>query len=346
MCTVWAALFLFLSFFRFGPAFSTSLKPPPVVLPLHTSSSSLSASSSPPLLSSTPALRLSAASLFFLPRRPPTPLTRCLSPSRFLSRAPTLRHSLPFPLAHRVSFLSLSLRLSRALDFSPASFTVPRSLLSLVSIRRPLSTHHPRAAAPRPPLSHTPAAAVETARFFPPVSSAPTFFTPFFSPPPSMAAAHAPLPRRREHRLEHPRRLPLSHIRRTYARDPSSSLSFALFATPGHPFSPPFRPPRLPPPFHFSLPFAPPSTPHPPRPLAPVSPTPPSAGSYLFDFFFATTRPPTDAARRRPFSIGTLFSTIGSATYSRTPVRPRDWRSRARGRGKGRKRKDASETGR
>lgn len=43
--------------------------------------------------------------------------------------------------------------------------------------------------------------------------------------------------------------------------------------------------------------------------------------SYLFDFFFTATRPPTDAARRRPFSIGTLFSTIGSTTYSRIHVR-------------------------
>lgn len=167
------------------------------------------------------------------------------------------------------------------------------------------------------PSLHTPAASVETARFFPPVSSAPTFFTPFFSP------SH-PLLRRLPMRRSPPRHRniassirsvslsPVSHIR-TWSFSPSRSrLSSALFLLSFVHLSLPSRLsfifPCLSPPL-LSLSFASP-------------PLPPPAAPIFLIFFSQDARPPTDAARRRPFSIGTLFSTIGSTTYSRTHVSP------------------------
>lgn len=125
------------------------------------------------------------------------------------------------------------------------------------------------------------------------------FYT-FFLPPPT--AAHAPLPP------------PSGILPRAIASSLSRlCLTYAYDLLPSRPsvYPPPFSSSRvrlpLAPAFSFSssaLSFFPTSAHHP-------------ECSYLFDFFFTTTRPPTDAARRRPFSIGTLFSTIGSATYSR-----------------------------
>lgn len=125
------------------------------------------------------------------------------------------------------------------------------------------------------------------------------------SPPPS------------EYRLEHSLHLPLCRVAHTHM------VSLPLVPSILRPFPPLIRPPlaSLSPLFHFSLPFTPASVSLSFAPPSPSSPVFHPCGSYLFDFFFTATRPPTDAARRRPFSIGTLFSTIGSTTYSRTHVR-------------------------
>lgn len=139
------------------------------------------------------------------------------------------------------------------------------------------------------------------------------FYT-FFSPLPPLRR----LPMRRspppsEYRLEHSLHLPLCRVAHTHM------VSLPLVPSILRPFPPLIRPPL----FHFSLPFPPASV---SLSLSLFCPPPSSpafhpCGSYLFDFFFTATRPPTDAERRRPFSIGTLFSTIGSTTYSRTHVR-------------------------
>lgn len=192
MCTVWAALFLFLSLSVSVPLFPTFLLLLVFVVRLL--------SLSPSLLHFVSQRPFSFSPASF---RPSFPILRlCSSLSLSLAFSPSLPlppGPLRLPLSHalRVPFLSLSLRLSRALDFSPASFTVPRFFLSLVSVYHPSSVRPPPPAplsAPtsfpfplsfsRPPCPslHIPAASVETARFFPPVSSAPIFFTPFFSP--------------------------------------------------------------------------------------------------------------------------------------------------------------------
>lgn len=235
MCTVWAALFLFLSPFSFRYRFAALLRTP-------------SPHTHPSLLSICPFPRLSTAFPFSslpptLQRLPPASLRS------FFPDSPSSSVLLP-PAA---SLFSCYLFVFRALDFSPASFTVPpfppsRFFLSLMprllsSFRSStttdssLSTPSSRAAFYLPPFRpslHTPAASVETARFFPPVSSAPTFFTPFFSPSP-------PLLRRLPMRRSPPRHRniassirsvslsPVSHIR-TWSFSPSRSrLSSALF---------------------------------------------------------------------------------------------------------------------
>lgn len=161
MCTVWAALFLFLSLSVSVPAFPPS------------SSSSFAFFLYLPL---TLASSLSASSLFFLPRvvppvfPDPPSVPFSVSPPFPLSFSHTHTHTHTFPVSLRLSlshrcripFLSLSLRLSRALDFSPASFTVPRFFLSLVSV------YHPSSARPLPP----------PAPLLPPPSPIPSIFLP------------------------------------------------------------------------------------------------------------------------------------------------------------------------
>lgn len=139
-----------------------------------------------------------------------------------------------------------------------------------------------------------------------------------------------PPPPPSEYRLEHPLHLPLSHIAHTHMVSLSLSLSSRLSSA----FFPPLIRPSLAslsPLFHFSLPFTPASVSS--LSLSPLPLFYPYV-SYLFDFFFTATRPPTDAARRRPFSIGTLFSTIGSTTYSRIHVRSQPQREREKRRDK------------
>lgn len=158
------------------------------------------------------------------------------------------------------------------------------------------------------------------------------FYT-FFLSLPSPTAAHAPLS------------LPPAIGISPRASTPSPSLSHRTYA---HGLSLSLSPSRpvYPPPFfllsfvHLSLPshlsFIFPCLSLLPLSLLSLSPLPlfyPYV-SYLFDFFFTATRPPTDAARRRPFSIGTLFSTIGSTTYSRIHVRSQPQREREKRRDK------------
>lgn len=136
MCTVWAALFLFLSLSVSVPAF------PP------------SSSSSFAFFLYLPLTLASSLSLGFVPFLSPPRSSRLSRPSVFVCPPPPLSPlvSLRLPLSHhrRVPFLSLSLRLSRALDFSPASFTVPRFFLSLVSV------YHPPSVRPLPPPASLP----------------------------------------------------------------------------------------------------------------------------------------------------------------------------------------------
>lgn len=232
MCTVWAALFLFLSPFSFRYRFAALLRTP-------------SPHTHPSLLSICPFPRLSTAfpfsflSLFNAPRVVTLVLSRL---SVFVCPSP----------ARHVPFLLLSLRLSRSRFFScffhrpplllpifPLPYAPSTVLLPFVYYHRLLSFNPflPRRVLSstlfRPSL-HTPAASVETARFFPPVSSAPTFFTPFFSPSPPFLRR---LPMRRSpprHRniassIRSVSLSPVSHIR-TWSFSPSwSRLSSALF---------------------------------------------------------------------------------------------------------------------
>jgi len=156
MCTVWAALFLFLPLSVSVPLFHPprlrrSLSSPNPPCPptqlrfvcLSRSSSSLSVASRLPSLprstfhSSFPALSVSV----FLPSPVPPFPPHSLPPSPPRSRG-LLPPVLPFPL--------LSLRLLRALDFSPASFTVPRFFLSLVPASTVLLPRSPPALLPPP----------------------------------------------------------------------------------------------------------------------------------------------------------------------------------------------------
>lgn len=338
MCTVWAALFLFLSPFSFRYRFATLLRTP-------------SPHTHPSLSSICPFPRLSTA--FPFSSLPPSNI-----PSRRYARSfPTLRlrpsffrSARPFSLVTSSSFaLSIFLLLLSPSPLSSRFFLslMPRLLSSFRSSATTdssLLTPSSRAAFYLPPFRpslHTPAASVETARFFPPVSSAPTFFTPFFSPSPpfSDGCPCAALP-------------PAIGIS-PRASAPSPSLPCRTYA---HGLSLPLGP-VYPPPFSSShsstsrfplasLSFFPAFHPRLCLTLFRLTPSPTPCGSYLFDFFFTATRPPTDAARRRPFSIGTLFSTIGSTTYSRTHVRSRSLREWERRRDKEGRKEGACKRGR
>jgi len=323
MCTVWAALFLFLPLSVSVPLFHPprlrrSLSSPNPPCPptqlrfvcLSRSSSSLSVASRPPSLprsafrSSFPTLSVSVYPPPVLPFPPhsPPPATAASAPPRSLSLVISSSSA-------RSRFFSRSFH-------RPPIFPLPRACVC----RPPPPSASPSPSDPAPlpgsPRSIFPPRAalyipsVETARFFPPVSSAPAFFTPFFSPrssgcpcaapPPLGIPPRASVPSPFRPRLTYVRDL-LPSIPRPSIPRPFPPLAF-VHLSPCHLLSPPPAPS-----FHFSLP---------PRTLAP-------APIFLI-FFFTTTRPPTDAARRRrPFSIGTLFSTIGSATYSRIHVRAR-----------------------
>lgn len=314
MCTVWAALFLFLSPFPFRYRFAALLRTPSPLTP-SLSFIHLSLSSS-----------LNHVSFFFFPAPPfpPLPSLRAVtlvfpdSPSSSVLLSPgaspfscyllvfcALSIFLPllspappiFPLPYAYCPCSVRLPPPASLFFNP--FLPPRCSIFLPSV--PL--YIPRRLRRDGPIF--------SSRFL----GSDIFYT-FFSPPPSPSTAtHAPLS-------------PAIGISpRAFASSPSPSCrTYAHGLSPSRPvYPPPFSSShsstsRFPltslsffPAFHprlcLSL-FCPPSSPafHP-------------CGSYLFDFFFTATRPPTDAARRRPFSIGTLFSTIGSTTYSRTHVR-------------------------
>lgn len=311
MCTVWAAIFLFLPLFRFGPAFPPSSSSPFPVLP-HPP-----VSHPPPLcVSVCPALlHLSAASRSFAP---PLDVPLVFPDSSHL-RLPSLA-SLPLPATPSSSFpcylfvfralsiflpllsppsprLCLSLVLAFAVFLPFATASSSSNLLSSDSLPNP----------PRPlylflpvPLSTYPRRLRRDGPIFSSRFLGFDIFYTFFLPPPT--AAHAPLPP--------PSGIPPRAIASSLSR---LCLTYAYDLLPSRPsvYPPPFSSSRvrlpLAPAFSFSssaLSFFPTSAHHP-------------ECSYLFDFFFTTTRPPTDAARRRPFSIGTLFSTIGSATYSR-----------------------------
>lgn len=171
----------------------------PLCRPSPHTAAAFAALTHPSLLSIRPFPRLSTTFPFssLPPSRPPRRYARLSRLSVFVRPSP----------ARRVPFLLLSLRLSRSRFFScffhrPLRFFL--SLMPLSTVLLPFVYYHRLLSfnpfLPRPfhlppfrPSLHTPAASVETARFFPPVSSAPTFFTPFFSPPPPFpTAAHAP----------------------------------------------------------------------------------------------------------------------------------------------------------
>lgn len=322
MCTVWAALFLFLSPFPFRYRFAALLRTPSPLTP-SLSFIHLSLSSS-----------LNHVPFFFFPAppspprpSPPLPSLRAVtlvfpdSPSSSVLLSPGAS---PFS-CYLFVFCALSIFLP-LLSPAPPIFPLPYAYCPC-SVRLPppasLSFLTPSSlrAVPSsslPSLSTYPAASVETARFFPPVSSAPIFFTPFSPPPSPSTATHAPLS-------------PAIGISpRAFASSPSLSCrTYAHGLSPSRPvYPPPFSSShsstsRFP---LTSLSFFPAFHPRLCLSLFCPPPSPSSSafhpcGSYLFDFFFTATRPPTDAARRRPFSIGTLFSTIGSTTYSRTHVR-------------------------
>lgn len=324
MCTVWAALFLFLSPFPFRYRFAALLRTPSPLAP-SLSFIHLSLSSS-----------LNHVPFFFFPAppSPPLPLPLPCPPSAPLrSSFPTLRLRPSFSRPARPLSLVISSSFARSRFFSRFFHRPLRFFLSLMpTVLVPFAYHHrllslsfltPSSlrAVPSsslPSLSTYPAASVETARFFPPVSSAPIFFTPF-SPPshPFDGYPCAALPRHRNiaSSIRFVSLSVVSHIR-TWSLSLSSRLSSALFLLSFVHLSLPSHlsfifPCLSPPPLSLSLSLLPP----------PSSPAFHPCGSYLFDFFFTATRPPTDAARRRSFSIGTLFSTIGSTTYSRTHVR-------------------------
>lgn len=112
-------------------------------------------------------------------------------------------------------------------SFSHPPVPTPARLLS----SDPLS--NPRALSFPPCRSlHTPDASVETARFFPPVSSAPTFFTPFFSPLQRLPMRRSPAIGNTASSIRFVSLSPTSHIR---TRSPFLSpvrLSSALFLLP------------------------------------------------------------------------------------------------------------------
>lgn len=185
MCTMWAALFLFLSLSVSVPLSHPPRLPSFVVPLLYPSVLFLSS--------------LNLVLFFFLPR-----VASPVLPGLFVFVRPFLVRRLP---------LVISSSFARSRFFSRFSFTVPRFFLSFTPVHYPSFVRPPPPARlfssipPPPPPSPPPsfshpslyipprAASVETARFFPPVSSAPTFFYTFFLPPP--VAAHAPLPRHR-----------------------------------------------------------------------------------------------------------------------------------------------------
>lgn len=249
-----------------------------------------------PLRSSSPALRLR---LSF--SHPPRPFSLVISSSFALSIfLPLLSPSppiFPLPYACLLSFFRSSTTTDSSL-LTPSSRTVPSSSLSS------LSTYPRRLRRDGP---------IFSSRFL----GSDIFYT-FFSPPPphlpsplSDGCPCAALPRHRNI-ASSIRSISLSlasHIR-TWSLSLSSRLSSALFL---------FSFVHLSLPSHLSFIF--PCLSPPPLSLSLLPPPFHPYSSYFFDFFFTATRPPTDAARRRPFSIGTLFSTIGSTTYSRTHVR-------------------------
>lgn len=182
--------FSFFPLFRFGtalPPFSARLRRSP-----H-----------PSLLSICPFPRLSTTFPFSSSPRP-LPLPPPSAPLR--SSFPTLRLRPSFSRPARPLSLVISSSFARSRFFSrffhrPLRFflsLMPTVLVPFAYHRRLLSFLTPSSlrAVPSsslPSLSTYPAASVETARFFPPVSSAPIFFTPFSPPPSPSTATHAPL---------------------------------------------------------------------------------------------------------------------------------------------------------
>lgn len=308
MCTVWAALFLFLSPFPFRYRFAALLRTP-------------SPLTHPSLLSVCPFPRLSTT----FPFSSSSPALASPSPAILRSSFPTLRLRLSFSCSPRPLSLVISSSFARSRFFSrffyrpPPIFPLPYACL-LSFFRSPTITD---SSLLTPSPLAVPSSSLSSLSTYPrrlrrdgPIFSSRflgsdifyTFFLPSFSD--GCPCARSPSPPS-EYRLEHPFRLPLSRVAHTHM------LSLPFVSSILRPFSPLIRPPlaSLSPLFHFSLPFTP--------AFVSLSFAPPfhPCGSYRFDFFFTATRPPTDAARRRPFSIGTLFSTIGSTTYSRTHVR-------------------------
>lgn len=263
MCTVWAALFLFLPLSVSVPLFHpprlhrspsspnprSPIHPSPRFVCLSRSSSSLNRASRLPSL----------------PRR-----VRLVFLDSSRLRLPSLALPLPPPPGPSprdalVPFLLLSLRLSRGLDFSPASFTPPLPIFPLPRVYHPSPVRHHLLQPPLFQPSSQPSRSIfppRAALYIPrclrrdgPIFSSrflgSNIFYTFFLPSP--AAAHAPLPRHREYRLEHPLRLPLAHVSHTHmiSFPLAVRLSSALFLLPHSSTS---RPRPFPPAFHFSLP--------------------------------------------------------------------------------------------
>lgn len=235
-----------------------------------------------------PCLRLSFS-------RPPRPFSLVISSSfalsiflLLLSPSPPI---FPLPYACLLSFF-------RSSTTTDSSLLTPSSRAVLSSSLSSLSTYPRRLRRDGP---------IFSSRFL----GSDIFYTFFLPPPPFRRLPMRRPPPPSEYRLEHPLHLPPSRVAHTHM------VSLPLVPSILRPFPLLIRPPlaSLSPLFHFSLPLT-------PRLCLSLLPLfHPPCSSYFFDFFFTATRPPTDAARRRPFSIGTLFSTIGSTTYSRTHVR-------------------------
>lgn len=199
---------------------------------------------------------------------------RLLTSYSFSFSPASLRPFFPDSPSSFVLFLSaasplLSLRLSRALDFSPASLSPsldfssplrPSTILLLFALLHRLGSSLPsllfllpRRSVLLPPLSlHTPPRRLRrdgpifSSRFL-----GSDIFLHLFSPPSSGCPCAAPPPS--EYRLEHPLRLPLPRVAHTHM------ISFFLASSILRPFSLPVRShlSLFPPLFHFSLPFTP-----------------------------------------------------------------------------------------
>lgn len=317
MCTVWAALFLFLSPFPFRYRFAALLRTPSPLAP-SLSFIHLSLSSS-----------LNHVPFFFFPAPPSPPHTLPSPPSAPLrSSFPTLRLRPSFSRPARPLSLVISSSFARSRFFSRFFHRPLRFFLSLMpTVLVPFAYHHrllslfltPSSlrAVPSsslPSLSTYPAASVETARFFPPVSSAPIFFTPFSLPLPPLRR----LPMRRspppsEYRLEHSLHLPLCRVAHTHmvSLSLSSRLSSALFLLSFVHLSLPSHlsfifPCLSPPPLSLSLSLLPPLLP-PPPPSTPAAP--------IFLIFFSQLPDHLPTPR-----VGVLFL---SGRSSRPSARPR-----------------------